>query len=514
MKRRASFIGLGKLDYRTVVACLFLASGSLLAQSSSPHGDVGKTNVLDQRIEKLSALLDATQAQIEQEQRTLAALRAELAAIQQQRIASVPAMQQETAAGDYSSSLADKIEQQGEQQQVLQAEINQHEQTKVETESKYPLKVHGLILFNAFSNAGVVDNPDLPTVAFIRQPGTSHGSLGGSIRQTLLGIRATGPHIAGANTAAEVSADFFGGLSYNLYGSTTGNFRLRTADVSASWKRSALHLGVETPLISPLSPTSYATVAIPSLAWAGNLWTWAPQLRYEHSFGLSDTSSVLLEGGLLDTPVVGLQQQSADRILSAGELSRRPGLEGRVSYHLHLFDRELSVGAGGYQANKSYSGSINISTWAVTTDWQLPLTRRLQLDGEFYRGLGLGALGGGAYKDVIVGTDPLTGLSRTLGLNNIGGWSQLKLHLTNTMEANMSAGQDSGYASDMHRLVLTNATNPLETMARTRMLVTNIVFRPKTYLILSPEYRRIMNWQITGSPKVADIFTISAGYQF
>ena len=460
---------------------------------------------LEQRIDHLSALLAATQAEVERSQKELVALRAELAAI---------AGQPDTPASGTSSSYDDRLNRQEEQQQILQAEMDQHEQTKVESESKYALKVHGLVLFNAFSNAGVVDNPDLPAVALSRLPGTSHGSVGGSVRQTLLGIRMTGPHLGGATTAAEVSGDFFGGLSYSLYGSTTGNFRLRTAAVSASWKRDVLHLGVESPLVSPLSPTSYATVAIPSLAWSGNLWTWSPQLRYEHRFTLSDASSLLLEAGLLDPPVVDEQQQSPNRILSAGELARRPAIEARASYHLKLFDHELSVGTGAYKGRGSYTGGVDINSWALTSDWLLPLSRRLQFEGEFYRGTGLGALGGGAYKDVIAGIDPVTGTARTLGLNDIGGWAQLKLHLGATTEANLSAGQDSGYASDMRRLVLSNTTNPLETMARTRMVVGNMVFRPKTYLVFSPEYRSIRNWQITGPSKVANIFTLSAGYQF
>jgi hypothetical protein len=42
----------------------------------------------------------------------------------------------------------------------------------------------------------------------------------------------------------------------------------------------------------------------------------------------------------------------------------------------------------------------------------------------------------------------------------------------------------------------------------------NLVYRPKTYLILSPEYRRILSWQIAGSPAIANVFTLSMGYQF
>ena len=105
-----------------------------------------------------------------------------------------------------------------EQQDAMQAEIKQHEQTKVETFSKYPVRLSGLILFNAFSNAGVVDNAELPTIAIHRFPGSSHGSSGATVRQTLLALDATGPRIAGARSSAEVSLDFFGGVTTNSYG--------------------------------------------------------------------------------------------------------------------------------------------------------------------------------------------------------------------------------------------------------------------------------------------------------
>jgi hypothetical protein len=44
--------------------------------------------------------------------------------------------------------------------------------------------------------------------------------------------------------------------------------------------------------------------------------------------------------------------------------------------------------------------------------------------------------------------------------------------------------------------------------------VGNLIYRPKSYLILSPEYRRIQTWPYEGSASIANIFTITAGYQF
>jgi hypothetical protein len=50
--------------------------------------------------------------------------------------------------------------------------------------------------------------------------------------------------------------------------------------------------------------------------------------------------------------------------------------------------------------------------------------------------------------------------------------------------------------------------------ARNKMAVANLIFKPKTYIILSPEYRRIWTWPIYGAGNTADIFSLSAGYQF
>jgi hypothetical protein len=41
-----------------------------------------------------------------------------------------------------------------------------------------------------------------------------------------------------------------------------------------------------------------------------------------------------------------------------------------------------------------------------------------------------------------------------------------------------------------------------------------LIYRPKSYLILSPEYRRIQTWPYEGSPNIANIFTITAGFEF
>jgi hypothetical protein len=144
----------------------------------------------------------------------------------------------------------------------------------------------------------------------------------------------------------------------------------------------------------------------------------------------------------------------------------------------------------------------------------LPVSRRFEVSGEGYRGRSLGGLGGGVYKDVVVGTNPITGLPAIRPLNAIGGWTQLKTRFGHMLEANAAIGQDSGFAQDFHELVLPPTATPLQLRARNEMIMGNMIFKPKTYFILSPEYRRIMTWPINSPVRIANIFTFSVGYEF
>lgn len=60
-----------------------------------------------------------------------------------------------------------------EEYQLLSGKVDDQYQTKVESASKYRLRVSGIVLLNLFSNQGVVDNIDLPMLAYARPPGDS-----------------------------------------------------------------------------------------------------------------------------------------------------------------------------------------------------------------------------------------------------------------------------------------------------------------------------------------------------
>jgi hypothetical protein len=512
-----------------LLACLIViaAQASLHAQSpgsipvsAPPSSSAPDTHSveLERKLEAISSALAVTHQQLEQSQQEMEQLREELTEIKKLLAATQSGAVESSSSGnsvDAARGTAAAIEALQEEQQTIEAQVKVHDQTKVESSSKYPLRITGLILFNSFVNRGSVDNIDLPEAALNNQNNTTgNGSAGATFRQTILGLQGYGPRIAGARTSADVELDFFAGLAYSSYATSAGTARMRTASINIDWTNDSIQAGLVVPLISPLSPTSYAMVAEPALAGAGNLWTWAPQLRYAHQIPLQSGRRLQLEFGLWDPPTAGYSTNELFRVPSPSEASKQPGYESRASYGTFTGEHPFQIGLGGYYSRQSYPGNQRVDSWAATTDWRVPLGARFEVSGEGYRGRALGGLGGGVYKDVLFGIYTSTGLNAYRGLNAVGGWTQLKAHFAQSLEANASIGLDNGYAEDFHDFIFPPTVTATQLRARNKMVFGNLIFRPKTYLILSPEYRRIWTWPIYGTVNTADIFTLSAGYQF
>jgi hypothetical protein len=473
---------------------------------------------LERKLEAISSDLAVTHQQLEQSRQEMKQLQEELAEIKKQLTANQPATAQspgQSTSVDTAKATASAIEDLQEQQQTTQAQVKVHDQTKVESSSKYPLNVTGLVLFNFFVNRGIVDNVDLPEAALSSQNNTTgNGSTGATLRQTILGLQGYGPRIGGARTSANVDLDFFGGLAYTSYGTSAGTVRMRTASINLDWAYDSIQVGLVAPLISPLSPTSYAMVAEPALAGAGNLWTWSPQLRYAHQIPLQSGKRMQIELGLWDPPAAGYSTNELFRVPSPSEASKQPGYESRVSYGTLAGEHPFQIGLSGYYSRQSYPGNQSVDSWAGTTDFRVPFGNRFEVSGEGYRGRALGGLGGGVYKDALFGIYSSTGQNAYRGLDAIGGWTQFKARFVESLEANASIGLDNGFADDFREFTFPPTVSATQLRARNRMVFANLIFRPKTYLIFSPEYRRIWTWPIYGTVNTADIFTLSAGYQF
>jgi hypothetical protein len=487
------------------LATLLLGQSPIQTNAASQQEDA-RYRQIDERLNGLTSELERTRGELTAAVDEIRRLRAEL---EQTRAAPAPEASAEAIAAKLSTNVA-RIR---EDQDAMQEQVKVHEQDKVETLSRYRLWINGLILFNAFANRGTVDAPDLPNIALPNYNQADNNIVGASVRQTILGLNGIGPHLFGAQSSADLTIDFFSNGDAQNYPAASGSARIHTAHVKLDWLRDRIEAGFTEPLISPLSPTSYASVAEPPLAWAGNLSAWAPQVSFEHRFQTSDTNSVGIQAGLWYATYGGTNLYTYQPLPSDYESEKWPAVESRISWTAGT-DSRFHIGLGGYRGALKTSYGSTIPSWAFSSDASLRLLPKVSVSGEFYRGSSLAGLGGGSHKDILTGTDPVTGSVRSIGLNTVGGWTQLKLKFSPVVEGNTAFGQDSGYGSDFRSLVLANTGNPLSTLARNQMVTGNLILRPKTYLVLSPEYRRILSGQSSGASNVANIFTISAGYIF
>lgn len=384
-----------------------------------------------------------------------------------------------------------------EEYDLLAGKVNDQYQTKVESASKYRLKISGIVLMNLFSNQGVVDNIDLPELAYGRQPGDSGGSFGATLRQSEVGFEVFGPHLAGARTRADLQLDLAGGFPVEPNGINSGLMRLRTATMRMDWENTSVVAGQDAIFFSPNSPTSFATLAEPALSYAGNLWGWVPQIRVEHRISVGESSSLLLQGGILD-PVSGeVPGFGSYRQGGPGEASRQPAYGTRMAWTRDISGQPLRLGVGGYYSRQDYGYDRNVDAWAVMSDLEVPLGSKFSVSGKFYRGRALGGLYGGLGQSVLFSSnDPEEPYTKLIGLNTVGGWTQFKYRATTKLEFNAAFGLDNPLARDLEHFRYPFSYGEV-VLARNHSGFANFIYRPRSDLLFSAEYRRITTDSIT-----------------
>jgi len=518
---------------------ILLVPSLLLAQSQSDNQPT-----LAQQIQQLTDAMAKVQAQLQQSQSQLDEMRKELSELQSkmaesQGTAPAPssstpsssAPSSSTAGASVASSAKSKgskgaaIQDLEEHQAVLDSEIATQDQTKVESESKYPVKITGMVLLNGFVNSSGVDIAANPALA-IGGP----GSAGASVRQTMLGLDARGPHLFGAHSFADLRMDFFGSPAASTSTSTysgyfnanTGLLRLRTAHAGLRWDQTQIYFALDRPIINGESPTSLTAVALPPLAWSGNLWTWNPQVGITQKFGPAESPGVELQAAIIDvgdaplTPVTAPSGSSTATPPSSAEQSSRPGVEARVALlGSEQDDNRNHFGVGGYFAPHRSALGNRYDSWATTLDARLLLPAHLQLSGSAYRGLALGGMGGGGYKDFAYSPNLIAGGYYFRPLDDAGGWAQLKEKVSERLEFNGAFGIDNVFAYDLRRYVVYDV--PMAQyldLARNRTITGNVIFSPSAYLLFSLEYRRLESAPVVGPSAASNIIGIGAGYKF
>ena len=384
----AGLLRAGKATTAAMLIAALLCALKLSAQTQES---------VPEKIDRLDADIVKVTTQLEQSERELRDLKLEISQLRQQ--AKLPADSSPTEQPDVSAAkLASAVEAIREEQGVEQTQLAVQEQAKVGSESRYPVTISGMILMNSFVNTGAADVPSTPSVAY-----SGSGTTGASIRQSILGINATGPHILGAMSHADLHADFDGGQASGGYSNMLGLLRLRTAHAELDWHNTRAFFAYDRPLISPDSPNSLTAVALPALAWSGNLWAWNPQAGVSQTLPLHSSAALQIQAALIDVadPPNPFTATSTTTFPQTSEQSRWPGAQVRLSLLNAENETGAHIGAGGYFAPHLTPGGWRFNSWATSIDFHLPVFSHLDFEGNVYRGQALGGLGGGAFKDYV-----------------------------------------------------------------------------------------------------------------
>jgi uncharacterized protein YoxC len=411
------------------------------------------------------------------------------------------------------NSIDERVQKLEESTSLMGSKIDEQYQTKVETASKYRARLHGIVLMNAFRNVGHSDNLDFPSYADPVRLGSPTASMGATLRQSEIGFEIFGPDIAGAKTSADIQFDFSGGLPATGNGVDFGVVRMQTASIRFDWQNTSAVAGQDSLFISPLSPTSFASLATPAFAFAGNLWAWTPQIRVEHRFLISDRQTISLQAGILDNLDWEPPYNAFYRTPQAGELSGQPAYAFRTAWSRPVQDRTLRFGVAGYYGRQNWRWDRKNDAWAAMADWQIPISSRLELTGEFYRGRAIGGLGGAIGTSIVYGGDPTIATSPIRGLDTAGGWAQLKVKLTPKVELNGVIAADDTFTNNIRGFAIDqNNFGPI--LGRNEGTLGNVVFRPRSDLVMSAELRRLHTFPVYSKSSSANQVNLSVGILF
>ena len=478
---------------------VLLASPALNGQASPAQSPA---TVTTEQIQQLEVEVNAAEQRLRNSERELAYLKARLATLEAAMPSSAPSSA--STVPPPTSATTD------ETTETIAAQANQIgtlNQIKVESSSKFPLRVDGLVLLTGAVNSGGVDAP-VDATAALGGPGSTSLAL----RQTILGLEANGPHLAGARSSADLQIDFYGTAAAIDYPSGGGILRLRTAHAALSWPRTQLFFSFDRTLLNPNAPASLVQVASPGLAWSGNLWNWMPQLGVTTSFG--QRNRLLLQGAWISPPnapyPLPAAMSSRGTPATLAESSRIPGGEVRVAYERGGSGRRVQIGLGGYLSAHKISSVGSFNSWATTLDLRAPVGRYVEFSGSFYRGAGLGGLGAGGYKDSVSRVQD--GIVDLHAPEDLGGWAQVSVHLRKTLDWNTSFGMDNVFAGQLRSYEI--GSSGYGDIARNRTVVSNVIWSPRPYLPFSFEYRRLYTAPVVGPLWNSDVFAFGAGYRF
>jgi hypothetical protein len=381
----------------------------------------------------------------------------------------------------------------GERLDIVENRVAELQQTKVEASQRFPIKLTGTLLFNAFLNGRYSDGQQDPTTA---QTTSGTSATGASFRQSVIGLQYDGPTWAGAKFSGTAYMDFFAGSSASL----NHLVRMRIATMDLAWKNTTLTVGQDKPIISPREPNSLAQVGFSPLTAAGNLWLWQPQARVEQRISFGESAGLKAQAGIFETAETSTTVPTQYVNTQA---PGRPGYEGRFNFWRDFgAGRRIEI-APGFHFSSSHVAGASVPSDIFSVDWLIAPLSRLRFSGMFFDGkniAGLGSLrqGYSFFEGYALHPD------RIVPIHAEGGWAQISIPITSRLTFNSYSGEEADRASDL----LSGAIR--------RNLVTagNIFFRFAPNVLGSFEVSQTRTAYITIGNRLNNHYDLALAYLF
>ena len=257
-------------------------------QTPVQNGDSAALQDLKAEVHELKDMVSQLQQQTVASRAEITRLREELERAGTNTSRSVTVDEQSPAYGSATTAQLDqRLDSVEEQQQLLSGKIDDQYQTKVESASKYRVRLSGIVLFNLFGNSGQVRQSGRADVG--QRPDCLEFFRFGRRNVAAIDhwLGSFGPELHGSPHQRQRELRFRRRFSGDLQRRGFRPGAVAHCGGSAGLEE---HFGRRRagPLfISPLVPTSFASLIVPPLSYAGNLWAWTPQLRVEHRFALA-----------------------------------------------------------------------------------------------------------------------------------------------------------------------------------------------------------------------------------
>ena len=324
-----------------------------------------------------------------------------------------------------------ELKQQARAVPIVQAQVAEFAQTKVESTTKFPVKIFGTIASNTFWNSNDTDWLDIPNI----ETASNGGSISSSMRQTRIGANIDGPHVGRFKSSGVMAMDFFGGISNFSTGQTMGIPRLLYAYMRLDGKKTAFEIGQDHMILAPRNPTSLTSMAFPALYRSGNLYLRAPQARLERQLISGSKGELRATVGIL-APIGGDLNATSLQFAPpnlAGERSRKAAVQARVSWRAEPagpYEKpQWEFGASGHYSQEKY-GATTAPSYVYSADGDATFGR-VGFGGEFFNGRNIDAFGGavgqfaksrGGFAEARFAATPRLSLNSGIGTDRLYKW--------------------------------------------------------------------------------------------